>query len=402
MYSTVCPIAPPPPTANFTRPEFSSQGKIAYTIANCIQSAVSIFAFQCVISLSTFLMLTCVERVFSLLERFGGAQEHYHKLRDVLNVRAGALKRSLERVYQVLERLGVAIESDNVGDKFFVICTFMASFPVAIHSEYYMFVNHRLFSLPADESFARLLYLPAWLATFAADLMVQLLDARLRFATLQSKHWQSSLCLVPAGLLLLVAATGSWLALITWPEEELSLWRRFWRTLLTIQQLELVIASLVPLASIAALRFSSKRFIHMQTLIDSVRVAIWTTLLFMKLRVYMQSISAGEWGAGTLFVLLGSSSWFIFIVCKFVYDLYKLPQILRLQLAREQEAEFFERVRAQQEKCPICLEAFTSAAMHKVVNTPCRHYFHTRCLMAWFLEDARRRCPICRTAMDSS
>lgn len=140
----------------------------------------------------------------------------------------------------------------------------------------------------------------------------------------------------------------------------------------------------------------------MQTFIESVRVAIWTTLLFMKLRVYMQSITACEWYAVTFCVRLGSSSWFIIIVCKIVYDLYKFPQMLRLQLAREQEAEFFERVRSQQEKCPICLEAFISAAMHKLVNTPCRHYFHTRCLIAWFLADARLRCLVCWTAIGSS
>lgn len=87
----------------------------------------------------------------------------------------------------------------------------------------YMFLNCNLLSLLVTERAARLDHLPAWITVFTADFAVRLFDSRLRLAAMPSKRWRSPLCLVPAGLLLLVATVGSWSISVTWPEDELLL-----------------------------------------------------------------------------------------------------------------------------------------------------------------------------------
>ena len=56
-------------------------------VALSFQSPVSIFAFECVIALAVYLLLTCFERDFWWLDRCGGGGEHSDTLHQQLNVR---------------------------------------------------------------------------------------------------------------------------------------------------------------------------------------------------------------------------------------------------------------------------------------------------------------------------
>ena len=350
------------------------QEQVAYSVALSFQSPVSIFAFECIFAFAVYLVLTCLDRVFWLLEQCGGEGEHSDTLREELNIRD----------------------------------VFSASFIIKFCFLFYVFVNHSLLSLPTAERSARLLYLPAWLSSHAALVVVQLLSARLRIAAIRSERCLSPHSLVCAALLLSLAALCCWLVPLTWPAAELPLWHRFWRTLLTLQLSHLMLASLLSLASGAAMRLLPTRFLQIQTLLECVRVAISTVLMILELRLYLQSLFAGEWNILTLVLLFGTSIASIGGVFVFLQNLLYLPQALRpQQLNTEGDADFVARVRAsaaeehQQEKCSICREPFTEAAIAEVARTPCRHYFHARCLAAWFLSQPNRSCPLCRQQIDA-
>ena len=361
------------PPAEISSSRWSWLEQVAYAVALSFQSPVSIFAFECIIAHVVYLLLKCLERVFWLLELCGGGGEHSDTLREELNMR-------------------------NV---------FSASFSIK-YFLFYVFVNHSLLSLSTAERSARLLYLPAWLACYTAMLMALLLDARLRIGAIRSGRCLSPHSLVCAALLLSLAALCCWLVPLTWPAAELPLWHRFWRTLLTQQLVILMHESVLSLASSAALRLFPTRFLQIQTLLECVRVAIFTVLIILELQIYLQSLFAGEWNAVTLVVLFGASMTSIGGVWSLVQKLVSLPKALRTQqLDAEGDADFVALVCAsaadehQQEECPICRDPFTEAAIGEVARTPCRHYFHARCLTAWFLSQPRRSCPLCRQQIDA-
>ena len=236
-----------PSAAEIPASVWSWQEQIAYAVALSFQSPVSIFAFECIIAHAVYLLLMCFERVFWWLERCGGGGEHSDTLREELNVR-------------------------NV---------FSASLRIKFCLLFYVFVNHSLLSLPIAERSERLLYLPAWLSSHAAVVVVQLLGARLRIAVIRSERCLSPHSLVCAALLLSLAALCCWLVPLTWPAAELPLWHRFWRTLLTLQLVHLMLASFLSLASGAAVRLLPTRFLQTQTLLECVRVAISTVLVIL-------------------------------------------------------------------------------------------------------------------------
>lgn len=53
--------------------------------------------------------------------------------------------------------------------------------------------------------------------------------------------------------------------------------------------------------------------------------------------------------------------------------------------------------RWEQEECAVCLEEFRAG--DNLVNLPCSHRFHSRCLVPWFHTSAH--CPCCRMSIFS-
>jgi hypothetical protein len=45
--------------------------------------------------------------------------------------------------------------------------------------------------------------------------------------------------------------------------------------------------------------------------------------------------------------------------------------------------------------CAICMEAPAADPEHRLVQLPCKHVFHVSCVVKWFQEDAKCRCPLC-------
>ena len=274
---------------------------------------------------------------------------------------------------------------------------------------FYVFVNQSLLSLPTAERSERLLYLPAWLADSRRSCSwCSCSPPGCESRPFARRRCVSPLSLVCAGLLLSLAALCCWLAPITWPASECASVAPLLAHAVALQLMHLVLSSLLSLASNVAMRLLPARFLQIQTLLECVRLAIVTTLVILELRLYVQSISAGEWNAVTLVRAARGVDRLDCWRVRTRPEALQPPEDSALAAAAidgERDADFVARVRAnapdesQQEECPICREPFTETAIAEVARTPCRHYFHARCLTAWFLSQPRRSCPLCRQQM---
>lgn len=183
--------------------------------------------------------------------------------------------------------------------------------------------------------------------------MIRLPDDRLRIAALQSIRWRSRLSLFPAGLLLIVTAVCSWLVPVLWPKNELPIWRRSLCIALSINLIYLALESLLSLALRAAVRLFSKRRLETMTLLEFVRVAVSTTLLLLKLRLYTRSIDSDDWNDDTLYVIFLTSNNSINKLYYLSKNIYNLLKMLRAQqLAAEHDAEFWARVELNRRSVP--------------------------------------------------
>ena len=368
-----------PPVENSTS-RWSAGQYIAYTIALSFRSPVSIFAIESLIALVLLLVLTSFDRLFWVLEIFeagGGEVDHIEILSGMINTRD-------------------------------VFCAFV---PIKLNFLLFVFVNQSLFTLSSVERSALLLYLPAVLATHAGAVVIRLLDARLRLSYIRSHRFLSTPSLASTALLLFLAGLCTFLFRITWPAAELPLWHRFWRILLALQLIKLAITSIIAVVSSAALVLLPRWILQIQAFLECILIVNWVIFVIIEIKLYIQLISAGESNVFMIIVLFGTSAASVAGLCGLIYKLISLPKVLRSQLIdMEGDASFLARVQAngsrsptarQEEVCSICQELFSEAALTDIARTPCRHYFHARCITAWFLSQTGRSCPICRAQIDT-
>ena len=66
-------------------------------------------------------------------------------------------------------------------------------------------------------------------------------------------------------------------------------------------------------------------------------------------------------------------------------------------IKKEEEVVVEERVKHEPDKCPVCLQAFSSAHS-KAYASNCFHAFDFECLLEW--SKVRQQCPLCKTNFD--
>lgn len=49
------------------------------------------------------------------------------------------------------------------------------------------------------------------------------------------------------------------------------------------------------------------------------------------------------------------------------------------------------------DKCDVC--QFEYSASDRVINLPCKHFFHSGCIKEWFRQN--RTCPVCRFEVEA-